>query len=330
MITTEIYNGQGLGNQMWAYSITRVIADHNNCKFSILSKHQFKGKDFMDIDFGEELKNYPSHDGPSSDLPDGIEHHYIEKKEVHASLNNNVDISRTDEKIFTIPINTKIDGNLQSTKYIKGRREKILSWFKIKDEYKQYVPDENVCLIHLRCGDYYGQRDVFLPISYYTNAMNIIKNINPNVRFCCVTDQPEIAVNFFGNVQITGSSVNGKKDTNMASHHLGGDLGVDFSYLKNAKYLIIPNSSFSWWAAYLNTSAKIIIAPKYWARFNISNDFWSTGDIITDEFMYIDRQGKMFSPKECWEEKENFVKNNENLHISIRDQHYKNIWRPAL
>jgi hypothetical protein len=99
----------------------------------------------------------------------------------------------------------------------------------------------------------------------------------------------------------------------MASHHFGGPLGIDFCLLMNARYVIIPNSSFSWWAAYLNTKAEIIIAPKYWARFNISNGYWSTADIITDHFSYLDKDGLMLTPEQCWLEKEEFEKNNLNI-----------------
>jgi hypothetical protein len=35
--------------------------------------------------------------------------------------------------------------------------------------------------------------------------------------------------------------------------------------MSSAKYFVIPNSSFSWWAAWLATyPEKIVIAPKQW------------------------------------------------------------------
>lgn len=311
MILTEIYNGQGLGNQLWAYTLTRLIADSKNCEFSILSKHQFKGKEFIDLDFGIEIGGYESTDYPCSKLPDGIENYYREKKEVHSELD--IDISRTDEDLFNINLSTKIDGNLQSTKYLKDKRDKVLEWIKIKDDFKNISVDENSCVMHLRCGDFYGQRDVFLPESYYRNAMNIIREKNPNVKFYCVTDQPSIARSIFPDVEVIGSSNTGQNDSQMASHHFGGPLGIDFCLIMNAKYVIIPNSSFSWWAAYLNTKAEIIIAPKYWARFNISNGYWSTADIITDHFSYLDRDGSLLTPTQCWIEKDEFEKNNPHI-----------------
>jgi len=105
-------------------------------------------------------------------------------------------------------------------------------------------------------------------------------------------------------VTFVGSCLAQEEDKNKALHHHGGSIGVDFSLLLNASYLIIPNSSFSWWAAYLNTKRKAVVAPKYWAAYNVSDGYWSTSDIITDDFTYLDRQGKVTLPQECWKEKE--------------------------
>ncbi len=315
MICNEIYDGQGLGNQLWNYVLARLIADHKHCDFSIIGTHKFKGKGFMELDFGVQLPGGESPEGgPPTKLPDGIEHYYREKKEVHCSLN--IDISRTDENIFNIPLNTKFDGNCQSTKYLDGKKEKIKEWLKIKHEYQSIKPPDNICLIHLRCGDFYFQHQVFLQLSYYVNAINHIKSINPDVVFWCVTDQPDVAHQFLNgnvnlNVNIVGSSLN-NRDTYAASHHYGGDVGVDFCLMMNAKYLIIPNSSFSWWAGYLS-KAQIIIAPKYWAHFNVSDGYWSTSDIITDEFTYIDRNGHISLPEQCWIERKQYENNNKEI-----------------
>ena len=55
MIITELYNGQGLGNQLWCYAVTRVIAQKNGYDFGIMSRNKFKGSDFLELDFGKEV-----------------------------------------------------------------------------------------------------------------------------------------------------------------------------------------------------------------------------------------------------------------------------------
>ncbi len=289
MISTELYNGQGLGNQLWVYVVARVLADKNDCPFSISNKEEFKGRNFMTIDFGvtstETPKNY-----------------YRERMEYLAGTD--IDISRTDPILLTLAPDTKFDGNCQSTLYLKGYREKILQWLSLNDEYKQYVTNEKICVIHLRFGDFEKQKDVFLPKEYYKHAMAYLLTINKEITFAIVTDEKTKAESFLPGIPVIGSSDYETKDEHMASHHRGGPLGIDFAILMQAKYLIIPNSSFSWWAAYLNNTATTIIAPKYWARHNISDGYWSASDSIADEFTYIDRQGIAYTPAQCWAEKE--------------------------
>lgn len=291
MIFNEFHDGQGLGNQLWNYALARILAKDKACGFSMLRQERFKGYQFMDIDFGTI----------SSEAP---QHHYKEKTEYLSGTD--IDISRTDHGLFDILPFTQFEGNCQSTKYLEGHRDDLVSWIKIKDEYKDHVTDENTCIIHLRTGDFKKIKDVFLPRKYYRDAMDHIRSLNKDIMFCCVTDEKEEAEKILPGVEIIGSAALGKEDGRKASHHRGGPVGIDFALLMNAAYLIIPNSSFSWWAAYLNTQKKAVIAPKYWARHNISNGYWSTSDIITTGFTYLDTAGKSFSSDECWEEKDAF------------------------
>ena len=305
MICNELYNEQGLGNQLWNYAVTRIIAQKNNTGFSILKSKRFKGREFMDIDFGTPLSGgQTSPKGYLFKLPNGITNYYSEKRELYNGVLTDMpdDITRTDSSLLTLGPNTKFDGNCQSTKYLDGYRDDILKWITIKEEYKQYQTAPNICLIHLRLGDFMKSR-AFLPIEYYRNAINYIQSIDSTVIFKCVTDQKEKVAELLPGIEIIGSSTVNIRDTTIAGHHHGGPIGIDFSLLKSAYYLIIPNSSFSWWAAYLNTNKKIVIAPKYWARFNITDGFWSPADIITEGFTYMDKTGKTFSAQECWKEK---------------------------
>lgn len=298
MIYNELHDGQGLGNQLWNYALARIISDRNQCGFSILSRQNFKGKQFMDIDFGSEPE-------------EGEKFYYKEKSEYLAGTDT--DISRTDPTLLEIKPFTKFDGNCQSTKYLVGYQDKLRQWIKIKPDYAQYATDENVCVIHFRSGDYKKIKDVFLPAEYYQNAMEYVRSLNKDVIFCCVTDEKAVAEKMLPGVKVIGSAILDEKDQNMASHHRGGPIGIDFSLLMNAYYLIIPNSSFSWWASYLNANKKTVVAPKYWARHNVSDGYWSTSDIITDDFTYMGRDGIAKSAMECSAEKNAYEMSHPNM-----------------
>ena len=51
---------------------------------------------------------------------------------------------------------------------------------------------------------------------------------------------------------------------------------------------------------------KYIIAPKYWARHNVSNGYWSSEQNIYTGFHYQDRKGRIFTAEECRKELEEY------------------------
>ena len=117
MIITEIYNGQGLGNQLWCYVVTRVIAKDKGYKFGIMHPEKFKCLDFMDLDFGEKVTGGSGPEGgPPIELPHGITNYYMEKKTIH--IKTKEDIRIHDNNLINIADNTKIDGLMQDEQYI--------------------------------------------------------------------------------------------------------------------------------------------------------------------------------------------------------------------
>ncbi len=53
---------------------------------------------------------------------------------------------------------------------------------------------------------------------------------------------------------------------------------------------------------------KKAIAPKYWARHNISDGFWSSEQNIYSFLTYQDRRGQLFSADECKRELSEYKK----------------------
>lgn len=82
---------------------------------------------------------------------------------------------------------------------------------------------------------------------YYEKAMAMF----PNDNFVIFSDDPEYCKEKFkgDRVQVMEK----------------GDEIEDFNLLASCKHQIIANSSFSWWAAYLNPNlSKTVVAPKQW------------------------------------------------------------------
>jgi hypothetical protein len=72
--------------------------------------------------------------------------------------------------------------------------------------------------------------------------------------------------------------------------------------------------------AWLNQNVKLIIAPKYWARHNVSDGYWSLAYNIVGGWMYQDRLGNLHNSKACEESlkeyKANNVKDNSPIYLS--------------
>lgn len=285
MITTELYNGQGLGNQLWCFAVTKTIAEDNGFEFGIQCPERFKAKNFMKVDFGKSVIGGTGPEGgPPTSLPENIKFYYRE-----TMLRNNLgnDVSKFDPSLISIQDYTKIDGIMQCEKYIYHKKKELIDFFKV-DEYNEFSEDD-ICVIHFRGGDYKYAGNTILPQSYYSKAIDAMKQINPNMRFFVVTDDRNLASHYFSGIATLIGGVLGGRDSSQADFHIGGDVGLDYRILNNVKYLILSNSSFSWWTAWTNIKCKFTIAPKYWAAYNYSDGFWSTGEIYTKGWNYINR-----------------------------------------
>jgi hypothetical protein len=166
-----------------------------------------------------------------------------------------------------------ISGYFQSELYFKDISHLIKKTFTIK---KNYITDFNnkyhylfkqnrTIAIHLRKGDYMlhgseelGGQDISLPLSYYQKCLATIHNIEM-YKIIFVSDEIEKTKKQFH--FIPNAIFESNKDI------------IDFQILMNADICIISNSTFSWWAAYLNNKNKIIYAPKYWLGFKVNQEY---------------------------------------------------------
>lgn len=290
MIVTELYDGQGLGNQLWCYVVARAIALDKGYDFGIMHSEKFKGSDFLKLDFGKEVFGGSGPEGgPPLTLPDGVKYYYNERRINHP---NGTDIRIHDPRLANIADGTKIDGIMQDERYILHRREEIREWLEVnKNQACLDYANKDTCVINFRGGEYVGLSDVFLTQKYWDDAISHMRKVNPNFRFVVITDDVVTAKKFFPELEV---------------QHF--DIGKDYSIINNAYYLILSNSSFGWFPAWLNTNLKFCIAPKYWARHNVSDGYWACGYNITLGWSYLSREGELYDYETCKKELESYVK----------------------
>lgn len=287
MIGTEMTEGFGLGNQLFFYVTTRCIAKELGYDFSILgaetmanNMHSDCGLYFMDLDMGKTSSK------------EDFTYTYEEKEDrlfnscsMH-DLEHGAYVTDADEGMFQIKDGTLLVGNMQAERYYIKYKDEIKEWLKVKDEYDTHeFTQDDLCIMHLRCSDYLDNPELYLQKRYWLNGMKHMRTINPNMRFMIITN-----------------------DVKEASKILPGipaynfDLAKDYAIIKNARYLLLANSSFTYFPAFTSDTVKYILAPKYWARHNVSDGFWASEQNIYSGWNYMDRNGQVFTSEECKEE----------------------------
>ena len=298
MIATEIYNGQGLGNQLWCYVFTRCLSEKLGTKFSIINPEKFKCTSFLNLDYGEYIKNdgLTPEGGPALKLPSELKYYFKEHKKFHHK--SGADITYFDPKSLEVLDFTKIDGNFQSEEFILPYREKITSWLIVDEKINcvEYSNDET-CIINFRGGEYKGRKDLYLEKEYWDNALSHMRTINPDFRFIVITDDVAEASNFFPDLEVLHFSV-----------------GKDYSIINNAHYLILSNSSFAFFPAWTSKKLKYCLAPKYWAAYNDSSGYWSCEYNVVLSWHYIDKSCKVLTGGECISE-QHIEKRNDTLYL---------------
>ncbi len=281
IIGTRIKEGQGLGNRLFVYISLRAIAKGRGWDYSILdSEIMERSAFFLDLDFGvcvPEETWVTTYAEKSDRLFIGNSKH---------DIINGVDVSGPDTDLWNVTSGTILDGIFQSEYYFGEYKEEIKEWLRVKAEYDCFdYSQDDLCIINIRGGEYANAPELFLRRKYWLDAMKNMQKINPSMKFMVITDDPIAAKRVLPEVE---------------AHHF--EVWKDYSIIKNAKYLIISNSSFAFFPAYTGEMAEMIIAPKYWARHNVSKGYWSCEQNIYDGFMYQDRKGQLFTAKECREE----------------------------
>lgn len=285
---------------MWQYAVCRTVAEKLGYEWGIdpsPTHDYFNGQNqmyFMSVDFGCPVS--------------GIVNNFYER---WTKIRHIVDVNITmlDSSIYDIPDNTILMGDngafgglFQSEDYIIDRKPDIQRWFHIISEYEyQYNKklhelgfhlDNDLCVINFRGGEYRGLSEVLLRQIYWKNCMDHMLQLNPDMKFLAITDDVELCSQCL--------------PYQCPVIHI--DVGFDFYVVNQAKWLIISNSSFGWWAAWLNTKCNKILAPKYWARHNVSDGYWATGDVYTRDFIYMDREGKLSDYETCKNEAQEYYK----------------------
>jgi hypothetical protein len=180
--------------------------------------------------------------------------------------------------------NMQLHGYFQSEKYFRHNKEKILQLFEpkkeiinaIKKKYDYLFTSKMTVSIHVRtyCRPVHDTQNLW-PLNGREYVAKAMQYFPPEAVFIVCSD----------NIQWCKENL---ADLAMNMYFVEGETYyTDFYLMSLCSHNIISNSSFSWWAAYLNKNKeKIVIAPECWFGDKIPLD---SKDLIPDEWITISK-----------------------------------------
>ncbi|MDY2637346.1 MAG: alpha-1,2-fucosyltransferase [Phascolarctobacterium sp.] len=270
MLTMRIKGG--LGNQLFQYAAVYALSKRLNQPFqfdySFTNNMTLRGYKLKD------LKVIESRLVESSKLP--IKINIIKNKYINKACRI-LDFSQIDCDDYLYWLETKdewqeyffgiqaeniyIDGYFQSEDYFKEYRGEIISQFvpnyRPENTYLDLlngIRSSNSIAVHVRRGDFKKDGHPFhyvLDQSYYKKAISIMETEVSEPIFYWFSNDMDWVMN---NVGVSERY----RFVNIKSKHSDID---ELMLMKNCKHIIAANSTFSWWAAWLNENNPIILVP---------------------------------------------------------------------
>ena len=276
LIATELYEGQGLGNQLWAYAAGRSIAENLGVGFTLQGIERFKGHEFLEIDPLVNATIEEQQCLKDCTIPRFYESCYYDGELKCVS-------SGFDEGVTQISEPTLLEGLFQSERYFFGDLEKLKRYIRLKPEWiKKVAVAEDTCILNVRGGEYKRHKNLILPLSYWEQAIRNVRERTGVGRFLVVTDDVKYARAIFPQYEV-----------------LIGGVGHCYVALNNAKQLILSNSSFSYFPTKTNCNTPYVIAPKFWGRFGNSKKRWSSPANLYKSWLWQDESGVLHSYQDC-------------------------------
>lgn len=261
----------GLGNMLFQMAAVKSMAIDYNRGFSFPNLHDHLGYLTYENTYNPKL-NYG--------------YDYIFSFKIFSYLNMNQPTG--DFKVIQYPFeysdislpndDVVVDGFFQSEKYFKHNRQQIIELFEMTDKINDLVNQKysellklRTSTIHVRRGDYvnHPNHHPTQDLDYYLNGMEMLKSITD--KFVVFSDDIE-----WCKENITGEDIvyiENEKDY------------IEMYLMSLCDNNIISNSSFSWWAAWLNKNEnKVVIGPSKWFGSAIQNN---TNDIIPESWIKI-------------------------------------------
>lgn len=181
-------------------------------------------------------------------------------------------------------------GYWQNLRYLEGMKGRLQDFFSYQGELTELqkkliidmVNEESVA-VHVRHGDYqspkFNKVYYLLTEKYYQNAIGYIDKHckSKELKFYFFSDDIEWCKNTFSAI----------KDAVFVDQSISNNQHIDFMLMKKCKHIIIANSTYSWWAAWLKEQAGIVVAPSNW-YFDENKNLDAVKALIEPDWVTVD------------------------------------------
>lgn len=274
MIITKITGG--VGNQLFQYAVGRAVAMHHQVPLKL----DITGFTACKIHNGYRLDQFYI-DADVASLEEiamlkGASYFFCRVLRKAGLIKNKTYYGEKQRTIYDPAVFTEnaryLDGYWQNEQYFLDIRETLVKEFSPNEGlssqayiHQSRMQNTTAVSIHVRRGDYINHPDIgVLDLDYYQSAVGYMKEKLENPVFFVFSNEIDWCKKNLGFLENSYYIADTESEID------------DLVLMSKCQHNIIANSSFSWWAAWLNQNPhKIVIAPRKWMSKNPNHYRWS-------------------------------------------------------
>jgi len=263
----------GLGNQMFQYAFAEILKlkfPQENIYIDTQHFHGYKshnGFEIYDIFKNARIKR--------ASIPDILKvYYYIPNYNIYCNLRNRhllpkrktILLEEAGADLLNYPGNAYYRGYWQKYEYYKDHKDFLRKLYEFPEpsgvnaELAERMARTNSVGIHVRRGDYLNNPSLNVcDEDYFKRALALLREKGEKYTYFVFSNDKQWCEQFF-------SSVLPGEDVSFVDNNQGRMSYFDMYLMANCRSLIISNSTFSWWAAFLNENAGNVICPKTWTK----------------------------------------------------------------
>jgi len=268
----------GLGNQMFQYAFACTLKEANPKERVLIDTHHYKYNGYK-IHQGFEINTiFPNASLPVASRKEIAKlSYYMPNFWLSRVMRKVFPVRKTEyfqnfhykyyPEVFSMEGDIYFDGYWQSYEYFKDYKDVLLKTYAHgtpNDYNKQMISNLKGCNsvgMHVRRGDYKTSPQFYgiCNLEYYKKAIEVVQSKVEKPNYFIFSDD----INW---CKENITPLLNRAEVTFVTDNKGANSCWDMFLMTHCKNLIIANSSFSWWGAFLNQNNGVIISPTHWVN----------------------------------------------------------------